>query len=72
MTDEEMKEWVDSQDYAGILRWWRFAPPGDSFFQGEMGKYYSEQMQAKKDLTPDNGVSASKRIDWLSPGKPQG
>ena len=45
-TPEEMRYWIDNQTYSGLLRWWRFAPTGDPFFQGETGEHYSKTMTA--------------------------
>ena len=44
-TLEEMRDWIDHQPCSELLRWWRFAPTGDPFFQGETGKHYPERGQ---------------------------
>lgn len=60
-----MKKWIDSANYEQLLQKWRNAPSGDPFFQGEIGKYFSEVMKRKKDETPpEEQVAASKRIGW--------
>jgi hypothetical protein len=64
MTEKEMREWIDNADYEALLRKWRFAPPGDPFFQGEIGQYYSKVMAEKRDADPAGAVRASKRIGW--------
>lgn len=78
MTPDEMKAWIDSATYEELLRKWRFTPPGDPFFAGDLGLYYSAQMHAKLDsealatsiihgkaMTPDSlHTTASKRIGW--------
>ncbi len=66
-TLQQHKQWIDAQDYGGLLRRWRFAPAGDLIFQGEAGEYYANAMREKRALTPDNGVSASKQVGWDNP-----
>lgn len=63
MTADE-KAWIDTASYEDLLRRWRFSPSGTSWFQGDTGAYYSAQLAKKRAETPDNGVSASKRIGW--------
>ncbi len=48
MTEEEMKTEIDNMDYEDLLRKWRMASDSDPFFQGEVGKYYSEVMKIRK------------------------
>ena len=67
-TEAEMIAWIDAQTYDGLLRWWRFAPPGDRFFQGSTGAHYSRIMKEKAAELPDRGTAASKRVGWLHPG----
>ena len=64
---QQQKDWIDAQDYGGLLRRWRFAPAGDPIFQGEAGEYYANAMREKRALTPDNGVNASKQVGWYNP-----
>ena len=60
-----MKSWISSADYETLLRKWRFGEVGDPFFQGEVGKYYSKTMFAKRDaLSHEEQVRASKNIGW--------
>ena len=66
---EEMRDWIDRQDFQGLLRWWRFAPAGDPFFQGETGEHYSREMARRRGLEPDGGASASRRVGWDDPGE---
>ena len=61
-TEAGMREWIDGQDYEGLLRWHRFAPPGDPFFAGETGKHYARVMAERRAEEPDGGASASRRI----------
>jgi hypothetical protein len=63
--EKEMKEWIDNADYESLLRKWRFAPVGDVFFQGELGKYYSDAMFKKRnELNNAEQVRTSKTIGW--------
>lgn len=65
MGDQEMRDWVDSQDYETLLRRWRFAPVGDDpMFRGRMGLYYKKVMFAKKDANPKAAVQISKKVGW--------
>lgn len=65
MTEEEMKAWTESASYEELLRRWRFAPPGDPFFRGKMGDYYSVVMSQKRaQVGPDEAARVSKRIGW--------
>lgn len=69
MTAEEMAAWIDGQSYEGLLRWWRFAPPGDPFFQGETGEHYARVMAERRAGLPEGGAAeASSRVGWLAPG----
>lgn len=47
--DKEMKQWIDNATYKQLLSRWRFAPDGDPIFYGEIGKYYAEAMNKKRD-----------------------
>jgi len=60
-----MKKWIDAASYEALLSRWRFAPAGDSIFQGETGKYYQKVMAEKKQQVGGAGhVAASKAIGW--------
>ena len=63
-TPGEMREWIDRQNYAALLCWWRFAPAGDQFFQGETGDHYRSAMAERRAQESDGGVGASKRVGW--------
>jgi len=62
--DTQTKEWIDHSSYEILLKYWRFAVLGDIMLQGEIGKYYSKVMFAKRDALADGGVSASKNVGW--------
>jgi hypothetical protein len=65
MIPENMKRTIDSMDYECMLRRWRFAKTGDSFFQGEVGQYFSEVMKKKRsELSNEECVAASKNVSW--------
>lgn len=64
MTQQEMKNWIDTASYISLLEKWRFAPAGDPFFKGEIGEYYAKVMSERRDKNPDEHVSASKTIGW--------
>jgi hypothetical protein len=61
----ENKAYIDNLSYEGLLRKWRFAPAGDSWFQGETGDYWSQRMRKlKESMSNDEYVAASKKIGW--------
>lgn len=65
MSQDGMKEWIDSANYEELLRKWRFAPAGDEIFQGEIGIYYSEAMAKKRtEAGYEAAATVSKRIGW--------
>ena len=59
----ENKKHIDSMDYEGLLRKWRFAPCGDPWFQGETGDYWGQRMAELREQGVDT-VGASKRVGW--------
>lgn len=64
MTNEEKKDWIDRATYYELLEKWRYAPSGDEFFVGEIGKYYEEVMVRKKELLPiEDRIRISKEIN---------
>ncbi len=65
MTFDEMKAWIDNASYKSLLAKWRNHPVGSPWFQGDIGKYYSEVMKRKYTETPpEERVAASKSIGW--------
>jgi hypothetical protein len=65
MTKEEMKHWIDKATYEDLLAKWRFARPGEPFFQGEIGDYYAKVMARKREEVGNEAhVRASKAIGW--------
>lgn len=61
---EEHKAKIDGMSYEALLRHWRFAPPGDPWFQGETGEYWGNRMAQLRRDDPDGHVAASKAIGW--------
>jgi len=60
----ENKKHIDSLSYTSLLRRWRFAPSGDTWFQGETGEYWAARMSKLKEEDPGAAVQASKLIGW--------
>ena len=61
---KENKNHIDNLSYEQLLSVWRFAPPGDPWFQGETGEYWSKVMAEKRNKDNDEHVRASKKIGW--------
>ena len=61
---EELKAKIDAMSYMEMLGQWRFAEVGSPWFQGEVGKYFSDSMFGKRDADPEAAVAASKAIGW--------
>ena len=69
MTSEDktqyMLDWIDNADYEELLTKWRFAPTGDPFFDGNVGKHFVLVIQAKKAKIGDaEHTRISKKIGW--------
>lgn len=56
------KAHIDGLDYEELLRQWRFAPPGNEWFQGATGTYWGQRMNELR-KTVDH-VAASKAVGW--------
>ena len=62
---ENVKNQIDSMNYYGMLRIWRFAKIGDPLLQGETGQYFAKIMAEKRDaLSHEERVQASKDLGW--------
>ena len=62
---EERKKWIDEMSYEQLLSKWRFAPAGDTLFQGETGEYFAKVMKEKRDsVSNEEHVATSKRLGW--------
>jgi zona occludens toxin (predicted ATPase) len=59
-----MINWIDTAPYYDLLCKWRFAKPGDPFFVGEVGQYYSKVISEKRNQNPEEHVAASKHMGW--------
>ena len=66
MIDKATKDWIDNASYEQLLEKWRFSPVGSSWFQGEVGEYFSKAMKDRRDAPggDDEHVRASKSIGW--------
>lgn len=51
--EEEMIKFIDKATYYDLLRRWRFAPVGDPFFTGEVGKHYQKVIQKRREEVGD-------------------
>jgi hypothetical protein len=65
LTDEAKKH-IDGQTYVGLLSYYRHAPAGDPWFEGETGKYWLRRMRELRAMEGGDAahVSASKQIGW--------
>lgn len=62
----ERKQAIDNMSYEALLAGWRFAPIGDTRFQGEHGEYWAERMAALRSQ-PDGDklhTKCSKSLGW--------
>jgi len=60
-----IKEWIDNVSYEELLRVWRFTPPGNPLFEGEMGEYYSRKIaERRKEVGEEEHTRVSKKIGW--------
>ncbi len=60
---QDAKQTIDRMSYHQLLCQWRFAPLGDTWFQGETGDYWKQRM----DMLQKEGVdhtAVSKSIGW--------
>ena len=63
--DESMKKEIDEMSLYDMLYNQRFAPFGDPLFTGNVGLYFTEVMQAKRNAAPDSEwIRISKAIGW--------
>jgi hypothetical protein len=62
----ELKTKIDSKSYHELLSRWRFAPNGDTMFEGESGDYWGKRMAELRSQPggDDAHISASKSIGW--------
>lgn len=65
MTNEERRAWINGATYEQLLAKWRFAPPGDPFFEGDLGDHFRKVMNLRRSELPEGEhVQVSKRIGW--------
>ena len=60
----ENKAFIDKMSYRSLLENWRFAPVGDSWFEGETGEYWGKRLKELRDAAPVPAVADSKSIGW--------
>ena len=60
MSVEKDKKIIDTMSQEEMCRLWRFAPPGHSYFIGEIGDYFIEKMNEKGRMTSE----ISKKLGW--------
>lgn len=60
----ENKAHIDSLSIRQLLGYWRSAPAGDPWFQGETGEYWEQRMGEKRAENNDAYVRASKDLGW--------
>ena len=60
------KKHIDSMSYEELLRRYRFAPVGDTWFEGATGDYWGKRMRDLRSRPggEDEHVQASKSIGW--------
>ncbi len=62
---EEIREKIKGMTYIEMLRLWRNAPAGHPYFAGELGNFFSAEMNRKRTAVGhDAHVAASKEIGW--------
>lgn len=68
--DQDMKERIDKMPLYDMLYNQRFAPIGDPLFTGNVGLYFAEVMQAKRNAAPNGEwTRISKMIGWQKSNK---
>jgi hypothetical protein len=60
---DKIKEAINQLSYEDLLRSYRFAPAGDTRFQGESGEYWIKRMNELRDAGADH-AAASKAVGW--------
>lgn len=65
INEDELIKQIDNFTYEDLLFKWRFAPSGNPFFKGAVGKYYMQAMSDKREkLEPGELVRISKKLGW--------
>ena len=59
--NQHFKDWIDNASYEELLKRWRFSEAGDPIFTGEIGEYYKQVMNERRD---QNHTTISKKIGW--------
>lgn len=58
----ELKKQIEALSYEDMLRIWRFEPSGHPLLIGEVGEYFSLQMDLKRESV--DYVEVSKRVGF--------
>ena len=63
---EKIKKHIDGMSYTTMLGKLRFAPLGDTLFQGETGEYFHKRMDELRSQPggQEMHVAASKKLGW--------
>ena len=62
---EDTKHNIDDMCYQSMLQLWRHAQSAHPYFQGEIGDYFSNSMNAKRAIiTDEEHTRISKNIGW--------
>jgi len=62
----DQREWIDRQNYIGLLNKWRHEPIGSGYFcDKELYEYFKTKFdEMRNSLTSDQQVAASKAVGW--------
>jgi hypothetical protein len=58
--DERLRAMIDAMTREEMCRKWRFAPPGDVMFEGQLGAYFQRRLKKLGGFTPE----ISKKIGY--------
>ena len=68
MTEEQMIDWIRHASYRELLQRWRFAEPGDPFFEGKAGAFYKSEFLAQQHIVGGTmAIQISKEVGWEKP-----
>ncbi len=60
-----MKYSIDNMDFREMFLMWRHEPIGSRWFIGEVGEYFAQQFDRRRELlAPEEFVAISKAIGW--------
>ena len=64
MTEADLRAWINGATTEELLRKWRFAPNGDEFCTGEVGRYFDAVLKERREADPAGYTAASKAVGW--------